>query len=168
MGDLNIIRGKTQQELPSSTFQCCSWKIFFFYEGFLWQTLLYIWHLTASLVQGRRKYRYLLTYSVRRSRKIDCGVERKRSFSPSQVYKLLNLCSICFSVLCALLTDEIKIISLLVKNSVRERGDERRTDGDIMGTLFYVRRRQWHPTPVLLPGKSHGQKSLGGCSPWGC
>ena len=28
-------------------------------------------------------------------------------------------------------------------------------------------RRQWHPTPVLLPGKSHGQKSLVGCSPWG-
>ena len=29
------------------------------------------------------------------------------------------------------------------------------------------RRMQWHPTPVLLPGKSHGQRSLGGCSPWG-
>ena len=29
-------------------------------------------------------------------------------------------------------------------------------------------RRQWHPTPVLLPGKSHGRKSLVGCSPWGC
>ena len=28
-------------------------------------------------------------------------------------------------------------------------------------------RRQWHPTPVLLPGKSHGWKSLLGCSPWG-
>ena len=27
-------------------------------------------------------------------------------------------------------------------------------------------RRQWHPTPVLLPGKSHGRKSLVGCSPW--
>ena len=26
------------------------------------------------------------------------------------------------------------------------------------------RRRQWHPTPVLLPGKSHGQRSLVGCS----
>ena len=25
----------------------------------------------------------------------------------------------------------------------------------------------WHPTPVLLPGKSHGQRSLMGCSPWG-
>ena len=31
---------------------------------------------------------------------------------------------------------------------------------------FYWR-RQWHPTPVLLPGKSHGQRSLVGCSPWG-
>ena len=25
----------------------------------------------------------------------------------------------------------------------------------------------WHPTLVLLPGKSHGQRSLVGCSPWG-
>ena len=30
-----------------------------------------------------------------------------------------------------------------------------------------LQRRQWHPTPVLLPGKSHGRKSLEGCSPWG-
>ena len=29
------------------------------------------------------------------------------------------------------------------------------------------RRWQWHPTPVLLPGKSHGGRSLVGCSPWG-
>ena len=29
-------------------------------------------------------------------------------------------------------------------------------------------RRQWHPTPVLLPGKSHGWRSLVDCSPWGC
>ena len=29
-------------------------------------------------------------------------------------------------------------------------------------------RRQWHPTPVPLPGKSHGQRSLVDCSPWGC
>ena len=25
----------------------------------------------------------------------------------------------------------------------------------------------WHPTPVLLPGKSHGRRGLVGCSPWG-
>ena len=30
-----------------------------------------------------------------------------------------------------------------------------------------MRRRQWHTTPVLLPGKSHGPRSLVGCSPWG-
>ena len=28
--------------------------------------------------------------------------------------------------------------------------------------------RQWHPTQVLVPGKSHGRRSLVGCSPWGC
>ena len=28
--------------------------------------------------------------------------------------------------------------------------------------------RAWRPTPVLLPGESHGQRSLVGCSPWGC
>ena len=35
--------------------------------------------------------------------------------------------------------------------------------------LTYVAswRRQWHPTPVLLPGKSHGRRSLVGCIPWG-
>ena len=32
---------------------------------------------------------------------------------------------------------------------------------------FFSRRRQWHPTPVLLPGKSHGWRSLVGCSPRG-
>ena len=31
----------------------------------------------------------------------------------------------------------------------------------------YIWRRQWHPTPVLLPGKPHGRRSLVGCSPWG-
>ena len=28
-------------------------------------------------------------------------------------------------------------------------------------------RRKWQSTPVLLPGKSHGQRSLVGYSPWG-
>ena len=28
-------------------------------------------------------------------------------------------------------------------------------------------RRKWQPTPVCLPGKSHGQRSQVGCSPWG-
>ena len=27
---------------------------------------------------------------------------------------------------------------------------------------------KWQPTPVFLPGKSHGQRSLASYSPWGC
>ena len=30
-----------------------------------------------------------------------------------------------------------------------------------------IQRRQWHPTPLFLPGKSHGWRSLVGCSSWG-
>ena len=37
-----------------------------------------------------------------------------------------------------------------------------------MASLDKHRRRQWHPTPVLLPGKSHRRRSLVGCSPWSC
>ena len=29
-------------------------------------------------------------------------------------------------------------------------------------------KRKWQPTPVFLPGKSHGQRSLAGYSAWGC
>ena len=36
-----------------------------------------------------------------------------------------------------------------------------------LNLFFIIRRRWWHPTPVLLPGNSHGWRSLVGCSPWG-
>ena len=32
----------------------------------------------------------------------------------------------------------------------------------------HSQRRQWHPTPVLLPGESQGRGSLVGCRLWGC
>ena len=37
----------------------------------------------------------------------------------------------------------------------------------LVPSMPIFRRRQWHPTPVLLPGKSHGWRSLVSCSPWG-
>ena len=37
---------------------------------------------------------------------------------------------------------------------------------DQSGDLLW--RRKWQPTPAFSPGKSHGQKSLVGYSPWGC
>ena len=38
---------------------------------------------------------------------------------------------------------------------------------DLEKPVLEFRRRHWLPTPVLLPGKSHGRRSLVGCSPWG-
>ena len=32
---------------------------------------------------------------------------------------------------------------------------------------LYLWRRQWHPTPVLLPGESQGRGSVVGCRLWG-
>ena len=45
-------------------------------------------------------------------------------------------------------------------------GHDRATSLSLFPFLHW--RRQWHPTPVLLPGESHGWRSLVGCSPWGC
>ena len=35
--------------------------------------------------------------------------------------------------------------------------------GSIPGSGRIPWRRKWHPTPVFLPGESHGQRSLAGC-----
>ena len=50
------------------------------------------------------------------------------------------------------------------KNRMGKTRDLFKNIRDTKGTF---RRRQWHPTPVLLLGKSHGQRSLLGCNPWG-
>ena len=39
--------------------------------------------------------------------------------------------------------------------------------GLLIGCVEDEGRRQWQPTPVFLPGKSHGQRGLAGYSPWG-
>ena len=43
----------------------------------------------------------------------------------------------------------------------------RKIKSKLHNSKLNIWRRQWHPTPVLLPGKYHGQRSLVGCSPWG-
>ena len=49
----------------------------------------------------------------------------------------------------------------MVKNCLQRR---RRGFEPWVGKLPW--RRKWQPTPVLLPGESHGPRSLAGCSPW--
>ena len=51
-----------------------------------------------------------------------------------------------------------------VKASAWNAGDP----SSIPGSEKIPWRRQWQPTPVLLPGESHGGRSLVGYSPWGC
>jgi len=49
--------------------------------------------------------------------------------------------------------------------TVRPR--ESQGPGFLGKSVYCTRECEWHLTPVLLPGKSHGQRSLVGCSPWG-
>ena len=66
-------------------------------------------------------------------------------------------------------------IDLKIKNITRDKkghyimikGSIQEENITIVNSYAPNRRRQWHPTPVLLPGKSHGWRSLVGCRPWG-
>ena len=54
--------------------------------------------------------------------------------------------------------------SSMVKNLPANAGDK----GSILGSGRVPWRREWLPTPIFLPGESHGKRSLVGYSPWGC
>ena len=59
-------------------------------------------------------------------------------------------------------------VSLRLKNPAFLALTEWQTNNGLFIRIYTLkRRRQWHPTPVLLPGKSHGRRSMVGCSPWG-
>ena len=51
----------------------------------------------------------------------------------------------------------------MVKNPPANAGDA----GSILGLGKIPQKRKWQPTPVFLPGNSHGQRSLAGYSPQG-
>ena len=55
-------------------------------------------------------------------------------------------------------------VALVIENLVANAGDM----GSIPGSRRFPWRRTWHPTPVFLPGESHGQRSLAGYGPKGC
>ena len=62
-------------------------------------------------------------------------------------------------------------IKIAGRNNLRYADDTTlmaESEKELKSLLMRQRRRQWHPTPVLLPGKSHGRRSLVGYSPWDC
>ena len=58
-------------------------------------------------------------------------------------------------------------VALVVRNPPASAGDiKRHRFSPWVGKIPW--RRAWQPTPVFLPGESHGQRSLAGYSSWGC
>ena len=55
----------------------------------------------------------------------------------------------------------------MVKN-LPDNARDARDVGSIPGSGRSPRVGKWQPSPVFLPGESHGQRSLVGYSPWGC
>ena len=53
---------------------------------------------------------------------------------------------------------------IVVKNLHANAGDSR--DTDLNRKVPW--KRKWQLTPIFLPGKFHGQRSLVGYSPWSC
>ena len=56
-------------------------------------------------------------------------------------------------------------VALVVKNPPTNAGNMRCEFDPWVWKIPW--RRAWQPTPVLFPGKSHGQRSVVGYSPWG-
>ena len=73
---------------------------------------------------------------------------------------LLPLSSLfCLSVGCGVGFPASSVVNNLPANA----GDA----DSVLGSERFPWRKKWQPTPVFLPGKSHGQSSLAGYSPWG-
>ena len=64
-------------------------------------------------------------------------------------------------------TDSLEKTLMLGKTEGRRRRGRQRIRCFLICYLGWSWRRQWQPTPVLLPGEFHGRRSLVGCSPWG-
>ena len=94
-----------------------------------------------------------------------CSPGASISMNPEQSSCSFNLDIL--SLLC-LATKIICLFIMLELLDVQTRLRKGRGNRDQIANICCItRRRQWHPTPVLLPGKSHGQRSLVGCSPSG-
>ena len=61
----------------------------------------------------------------------------------------------------------VQLDQFWTKDTKRQIAQLLKSQEQKQGIMHTSQRRQWQPTPVFLPGKSHGRKSLVGCSPWG-
>ena len=81
-----------------------------------------------------------------------------RSISSTVSFKTcVSLLIFCFDDLSTGVSGVLKSPTIIVLLSI----------SPFMSVSVCLWRRQWQPSPVLLPSKSHGWRSLVGCSPWG-
>ena len=81
-----------------------------------------------------------------------------RLISSNVLFKTcVSLLTFCFDDLSIGVSGVLKSPTIIVLLSI----------SPFMSVSVCLRRGQWHPTPVLLPGKSHGRRNLVGCSPRG-
>ena len=93
-----------------------------------------------------------------------------------QHWEKLNFCSSSYLV-CGTLLWHLEHINVCANldSSVKKLNVTTRSTSCklVQGLPFFlaalrgILEKQWHPTPVFLPGKSYGWWSLVGCSPWG-
>ena len=69
------------------------------------------------------------------------------------------LWKLCTDSWASLMAQEVKNLPAMSPGSDRRHG----SDPWVMKICW---RRKWQPTPVSLPGKSHGQRSMASYSPW--
>ena len=119
---------------------------------------IWIWHQKHNNKSKINKWKYIKLTSFFKvkgpNRKMKSSLQHGRKYlQTTHVYVYVYICIYCSCFWC-------HIQEIIAKNTVRE----------LYSYVFFsefVVDRQWHPTPVLLPGKSHGRMSLVGCSPWG-
>ena len=80
-----------------------------------------------------------------------------------QLYKIAYF----HSLILDLITLGASQVVLVVKNPFANTSRYKRHGFDSRGRKI-LWRRAWQPTPVFLPGESHGQRSQEDYSPWGC
>ena len=114
-----------------------------------------IWYLSFSV--------WLMSFNIVPSRCIYIITNGKTSFS-----LWLNHAPLCVCV-CVCVYIPYLLYPFICQQTLRSfpcLAVVNKTTMNMEDAYIFLRRRQWQPTPVLLPGKSHG-RSLVGCSPWG-
>ena len=87
----------------------------------------------------------------------------------------MYVCTYVFYVKSTILLYELVLLPLRARGlglprwlSGKESSGNAGDAGLITGSGRSPGKGKWQPTPVFLPGESHGQRSLAGYSPWGC